>query len=120
MYNSDDLGIENISNDTLFHVINNLGNNLIYDMVNSQVILQILVSKEICTREEVEKLREIVFAKDKRIRELVNTLSSINVRYNMNKENNDLLVKAILSDPKSLTPEEKEKALKMLDPSKFK
>ena len=119
MYNSEKLGIDAISTDQLYHIINYLGNNLIYDMVNTQVILQILVSKEICTREEVEKLRDIVFAKDKRIRELVNTLSSINVRYNMNKENNDLLVKAI-SDPKSLTPEEKEKALKMLDSSNFK
>ena len=118
MYNSEKLGIDAISTDQLYHIINYLGNNLIYDMVNTQVILQ-LVSKEICTREEVENLRTIVFAKDKRIGELVNILSSINTRYNINKENNDLLVKAI-SDPKSLTPEEREKALKMLDPTNFK
>ena len=119
MYNSSDLGIDNISNDTLFHIIDYLSNNLVYDMVNTQVILQILVSKGICAREEVDKMRAVVFVKDKHVGNLVNTLSSINARYNTNKENNDLLVKAI-SDPNSLTPEEKEKALKMLDPSNFK
>lgn len=116
MFNSSNLGIDNISNDTLFHVIDFLGSNLVYNMVNTQVILQILVSKGICTREEVDKMRAVVFAKDKHVGNLVNTLSLLSARYNVNKENNDLLIKAI-SDPKSLTPEEKEKALKMLDPN---
>ena len=39
--------------------------------------------------------------------------------YNTNKENTELLVKAIY-DTKGLTPEERERALKLVDPNNYK
>lgn len=113
-----DTGIDNIDNNKLYYLIRYVTEHFRATMIDTQVILQILIKKNICTIDEVEQMRKIVKNNSKMYKDFIKVINDVEAEFESNKQQSELIAKSI-SDPSSLTPEEKEKILNMLDSKNF-